>query len=127
MTDVDPGRSALLVVDMQPDFMPGGALAVDGGDELVGPIAELMSGARFAHVVATQDWHPAGHVSFGFFTKLWPRARLTGCGTYSRWSGRTHRLCKQVSPTWQVGSWLWHWWSVTMPSGRSRPSSTSDR
>ncbi len=64
MTDVDPGRSALLVVDMQPDFMPGGALAVDGGDELVGPIAELMGGDRFAHVVATQDWHPAGHVSF---------------------------------------------------------------
>ena len=60
MTDT----SALLVVDMQPDFMPGGALAVDGGDELVAPIAELMSGDRFAHVVATQDWHPAGHVSF---------------------------------------------------------------
>ena len=60
----DPSTSALLVVDMQPDFMPGGALAVAGGDELVEPVAELMTSGRFGHVAATQDWHPAGHVSF---------------------------------------------------------------
>jgi nicotinamidase/pyrazinamidase len=64
VSDLHPERSALLVVDMQPDFMPGGALAVDGGDELVEPIAALVSSDRFAHRVATQDWHPAGHVSF---------------------------------------------------------------
>ena len=64
MTDFHPDHAALLVVDMQPDFMPGGALAVDGGDELVEPIAALVNSDRFAHRVATQDWHPAGHVSF---------------------------------------------------------------
>ncbi len=64
MTEPDPTRNALLVVDMQPDFMPGGALAVAEGDELVGPIGELMRGDRFGHVVATQDCHPAGHISF---------------------------------------------------------------
>jgi nicotinamidase/pyrazinamidase len=62
--DIDPDRSALVVVDLQPDFMPGGSLAVAGGDELVEPIAALVDGDRFAHRVATQDWHPAGHVSF---------------------------------------------------------------
>lgn len=61
---VDPARAALLVVDMQPDFMPGGALPVAGGDELIAPVAALMSGGPFRLVVATQDWHPRGHVSF---------------------------------------------------------------
>lgn len=56
-------RSAiLLVVDVQNDFCPGGALAVPGGDEVVPVINGLAR--RFAHVVLTQDWHPAGHVSF---------------------------------------------------------------
>lgn len=58
----DPRHDALLVIDLQPDFMPGGALAVAGGDEVVAPIAELLP--RFQTVVVTQDWHPAGHVSF---------------------------------------------------------------
>lgn len=53
---------ALVVVDVQPDFMPGGALAVAGGDEIVQGVANLMR--RFSIVVATQDWHPAGHASF---------------------------------------------------------------
>ena len=57
----DP-RSALLVIDMQYDFMPGGALAVAEGEKLVPLINRL--GARFRNVVITQDWHPAGHVSF---------------------------------------------------------------
>lgn len=52
----------LLAVDVQVDFCPGGALAVAGGDEVVGAINRL--GRRFAHVVMTQDWHPAGHRSF---------------------------------------------------------------
>jgi nicotinamidase/pyrazinamidase len=59
---VDPDRDALLVVDLQRDFLPGGALGVAGGDEIVAPIAALCP--RFATVVATQDWHPPGHVSF---------------------------------------------------------------
>ena len=52
----------LLVVDVQNDFCPDGALAVPGGDEIV-PIINGLAG-RFQHVVLTQDWHPAGHQSF---------------------------------------------------------------
>ncbi|KRD73295.1 bifunctional nicotinamidase/pyrazinamidase [Ensifer sp. ENS10] len=53
---------ALIVVDVQNDFCPGGALAVAGGDEIVPMINGLIG--RFEHVVLTQDWHPAGHSSF---------------------------------------------------------------
>jgi nicotinamidase/pyrazinamidase len=53
---------ALIVVDMQFDFLPGGSLAVAGGDEIIASIARLA--ARFDNVVLTQDWHPAGHISF---------------------------------------------------------------
>lgn len=53
---------ALIVVDIQNDFCPGGALAVAGGDEIV-PLINAMIG-QFDHVVLTQDWHPAGHSSF---------------------------------------------------------------
>ena len=52
----------LLVVDVQNDFCPGGALAVAHGDEVVAIINRLAT--RFRHVVLTQDWHPAGHQSF---------------------------------------------------------------
>jgi nicotinamidase/pyrazinamidase len=52
----------LLVVDMQNDFMPGGALAVPRGDEIVTLVNRIA--ANFAVVVLTQDWHPAGHTSF---------------------------------------------------------------
>ena len=55
-------RTALIVVDVQNDFCPGGNLAVAGGDEIVPLVNEL--GKRFATVVLTQDWHPAGHFSF---------------------------------------------------------------
>ncbi len=59
---IDRLRDALVVVDVQHDFLPGGALAVGGGDAVVAPIAALAP--AFATVVATQDWHPPGHVSF---------------------------------------------------------------
>jgi len=55
-------RDVLLVVDIQIDFCPGGALAVPGGDEIVPVVNRLAQG--FAHVVLTQDWHPPGHSSF---------------------------------------------------------------
>jgi nicotinamidase/pyrazinamidase len=51
---------ALLVIDMQNDFLPGGSLAVAGGDEIVAGINLLA--ARFEHVILTQDWHPLGHM-----------------------------------------------------------------
>ena len=53
---------ALIVIDMQNDFCPGGALAVTGGDEIVPGINARM--AEFSAVIFTQDWHPAGHSSF---------------------------------------------------------------
>lgn len=53
---------ALIVIDMQVDFCPGGRLAVAGGDEIVAPINDLM--ADFDAVVLTQDWHPHDHASF---------------------------------------------------------------
>jgi nicotinamidase/pyrazinamidase len=55
-------RDVLLVIDMQIDFMPGGALAVAGGDSIIALVNRLAKG--FANVVLTQDWHPAGHISF---------------------------------------------------------------
>jgi nicotinamidase/pyrazinamidase len=56
--------SALLVVDLQPDFMPGGALPVAGGDRVIPGINALLGHRDWNVVVATQDWHPPGHVSF---------------------------------------------------------------
>ena len=53
---------ALLIIDVQNDFCPGGALAVPGGDEVV-PLINAMQ-SRFEAVVLTQDWHPEGHSSF---------------------------------------------------------------
>jgi nicotinamidase/pyrazinamidase len=55
-------REMLLVVDVQNDFCPGGALAVPDGDAVV-PLVNRFA-AEFAHVVLTQDWHPRGHSSF---------------------------------------------------------------
>lgn len=52
----------LIIIDVQNDFCPGGALAVPGGDQIVDGINALM--AEFETVVLTQDWHPAGHSSF---------------------------------------------------------------
>lgn len=59
---IDSATDALLVVDIQNDFCPGGALAVAGGNEIVATANALMP--RFGRVVLTQDWHPAGHRSF---------------------------------------------------------------
>ena len=53
---------ALIVIDVQQDFLPGGALAVADGDAILPIVAALMR--RFGQVVVTQDWHPAGHASF---------------------------------------------------------------
>lgn len=53
---------ALILVDIQNDFLPGGALAVPRGDEIIAAANRLQE--RFGLVVATQDWHPAGHASF---------------------------------------------------------------
>jgi nicotinamidase/pyrazinamidase len=55
-------RELLIIVDVQNDFCPGGALAVPDGDAII-PLVNRLAG-EFEHVVLTQDWHPAGHSSF---------------------------------------------------------------
>jgi nicotinamidase/pyrazinamidase len=63
---------ALLIVDFQNDFTPGGALGVDGGDAIAGRLNELAADPRFELVVATRDWHPADHGSFTEQGGIWP-------------------------------------------------------
>ncbi|RPH58939.1 MAG: bifunctional nicotinamidase/pyrazinamidase [Burkholderiales bacterium] len=60
--DIDSRSDVLVVIDVQNDFCPGGALAVADGDAIV-PVANALI-RRFEHVVLTQDWHPPGHRSF---------------------------------------------------------------
>jgi nicotinamidase/pyrazinamidase len=71
---------ALIVVDLQNDFCPGGALGVAGGDEIVPVINRLVN--SFATVVYTRDWHPPNHVSFAenpqFIDKSWPAHCVAG-------------------------------------------------
>ena len=55
-------QDVLVVIDVQNDFCPGGALAVADGDAVIGPIQRIAP--RFEHIVLTQVWHPAGHSSF---------------------------------------------------------------
>lgn len=59
---IDPNTGIIGLIDVQPTFMPGGELAVDGGDTIVPVINALLR--RFPHAFATQDWHPPGHGSF---------------------------------------------------------------
>ena len=64
--EIDPASAALLIIDVQNDFCPGGSLAVKHGDEVIEPLNRLA--AAFARgsgkVIATQDWHPRKHISF---------------------------------------------------------------
>ncbi|WP_374372572.1 bifunctional nicotinamidase/pyrazinamidase [Dongia sp.] len=62
MTASLTSADALIVIDLQNDFCPGGALAVGGGDEIV-PLVNRLAAAH-EHVILTQDWHPKGHSSF---------------------------------------------------------------
>lgn len=61
---IDLERSALLLVDIQPDFLPGGALPTHDGLSILEPIGRLLAARPFGLYVATQDWHPRDHVSF---------------------------------------------------------------
>ena len=63
---------ALIIVDFQNDFTPGGALAVRDGDRIAGRVNELAADPRFDLVVATRDWHPADHGSFSERGGPWP-------------------------------------------------------
>jgi nicotinamidase/pyrazinamidase len=63
---------ALVIVDFQNDFCPGGALAVPDGDAIAGRLNELAGSGEFDLVVATRDWHPPDHGSFGEQGGPWP-------------------------------------------------------
>jgi nicotinamidase/pyrazinamidase len=63
---------ALILTDLQNDFLPGGALGIEGADEILPIIERLIH--RFEHVIAVQDWHPPHHISF----KEWPPHCLQG-------------------------------------------------
>jgi nicotinamidase-related amidase len=63
---------ALIVVDFQNDFTPGGALAVTGGDAIAARVNELAASGDYALVVATRDWHPPDHGSFTEHGGTWP-------------------------------------------------------
>jgi nicotinamidase/pyrazinamidase len=67
---IDPARTALIAVDVQLDFLPGGALGVPGADAVVAPIRELAT--HFGVVVATRDFHPPSHCSFTTQGGPWP-------------------------------------------------------
>ncbi|MFL5884900.1 MAG: bifunctional nicotinamidase/pyrazinamidase [Thermoleophilaceae bacterium] len=71
---------ALLIIDYQNDFIPGGALAVTGGDEIADRINALAADPRFDLVVATRDWHPANHNSFAEQGGPWPAHCVQGTG-----------------------------------------------
>lgn len=62
--EVTPVCTCLLVVDVQYDFLPGGSLEVKTGDEILEPVSSAMGSDDYDVVVATQDWHPDGHISF---------------------------------------------------------------
>jgi nicotinamidase/pyrazinamidase len=63
---------ALVIVDFQNDFCPGGALAVPDGDAIAGRVNELAGSGEFDLVVATRDWHPPDHSSFAEQGGPWP-------------------------------------------------------
>ncbi len=65
---------ALIIVDLNNDFMPGGALAVPEADQVIPIINDLAANGNYAYVVATQDWHPLNHSSFA----TWPLHCVAG-------------------------------------------------
>jgi nicotinamidase/pyrazinamidase len=79
MANIDWERSALLLVDVQNDFCDG-ALAVPSGGEVISPLNECVRifSSRLSPVIATQDWHPAGHCSFAEQGGPWPAHCVKG-------------------------------------------------
>ena len=69
---------ALVIVDFQNDFAPGGALAVPDGDAIAPRVRELIDSGRFDLVVATRDWHPEEHGSFSAQGGIWPPHCVAG-------------------------------------------------
>ncbi|MCM8775053.1 MAG: nicotinamidase [Candidatus Omnitrophica bacterium] len=78
----------LIIVDLQNDFCPGGALAVPEGDRIVDPINRIIQ--NFPFVVTTQDWHPPDHISFQGHGGVWPPHCIQ-----NTWGAQLHpKLCQ---------------------------------
>jgi nicotinamidase/pyrazinamidase len=73
---IDKEKDALVIVDVQNDFCPGGALPVPGGDSIIGSLNALVP--YFKNVYTTQDWHPPNHISFKEQGGLWPPHCVAG-------------------------------------------------
>ena len=71
MTDFQRSSGALIVVDLQNDFCPGGALAVEKGDNIIPTINRLLVSDEWLRI-ATRDWHPQNHISFEKQGGIWP-------------------------------------------------------
>jgi nicotinamidase/pyrazinamidase len=69
-------ETALIIVDVQHDFLPGGALAVPDGDQVIQPI--VKAAATVGHVFASRDWHPENHLSFAKQGGPWPKHCVAG-------------------------------------------------
>src|SRR3954451_12025582 len=69
---------ALVIVDFQNDFTPGGALAVPDGDRVAARLNELAASGAYDLVVATRDWHPPDHGSFSARGGIWPEHCVAG-------------------------------------------------
>lgn len=94
-------QTALLVVDVQNDFLPGGALAVAEGDSILPTVYSLVESDQYDVIVASKDWHPQGHVSFAsthgappFTAKEVPKLNEEGTVTQMLWPDH----CVQGSP-----------------------------
>lgn len=82
-------HDALVAVDVQRDFLPGGALGVAEGERIFEPIASLAP--RFGRVYATRDWHPADHTSFAQYGGPWPVHCVAG-SSGAQFDPRVERL-----------------------------------
>jgi len=75
-------HTALLVVDAQPTFMPGGELPVPDGDAIIAPLVQLIRSGQFSFIAFSRDWHPANHFSFSaepeFTDGSWPSHGVAG-------------------------------------------------
>src|SRR5262249_29015484 len=115
----DSKKRALIVVDVQNDFCPGGSLAVAHGDEVVAPLNKLIGEflGRGEPVFKTRDWHPAKTKHFAMYGGTWPVhcvAGTAGAGIYHE-----HRHAAPAQPVFQ--------WTHANAPGRCRVHCTETR
>ena|SRR5215208_2225019 len=95
------GKRALLIIDFQNDFVPGGALPVAEGDKIAPRVNELVSSGDFDLIVATRDWHPPNHLSFEEQGGPWPPHCVQGTDGAELYPGFDH---SRIDLTVDVGA-----------------------